>query len=186
MASVNVLHDLTETLLALLRAGLAPLVTSTNVRTATPDDFKNLGDAPTLTVFLYRVGVNAEMRNGPFRVTTDGKRTRPPLPLEVSYLLTPWVKEPAGAYKVAGRVLQTLYDRAELAPADLLGDSWSGDDTVQLILESLPLEDHLRLWDTTELPYRMSLSYTARVIGLDPAEQIVVPPVLTARFGAIP
>ena len=31
------------------------------------------------------------------------------------------------------------------------------------------IEDHLRIWDTTDLPYRLSLTYCARVIGIEPA-----------------
>lgn len=186
MATADVLRDMGDTLVYLLRAGIpGSIVDPANIFVATPDEFKDLNPPakPTITVFLYRVAVNAEMRNGPRRLLSDGKRSRPLLPLELSYLITPWAKETRDEFRLAGRVLQVLYDRAELGPADLQGTSWAPDDSVQLVLESIPLEEHLRIWDTTELPYRLSLTYQARVVGLEPAEAEEVPPVAEAIFG---
>lgn len=185
MARANVLHDLSDTLVFLLKAALSPgLVESGNIMAATPDQFKNLNPPakPTVTVFLYRVGVNPELRNGPRRLRPDGQRTRPLLPLELAYLITPWAKETRDEYRIAGRILQVLYDRAELGPADLQGTAWSADDSVQLVLDPLPLEDQFRLWETADIPYRLSLPYLARVIGLEPGETEEAPPVLEAAF----
>ena len=64
--------------------------------------------------------------------------------------------------------MQGLYDRAELGPAELTGTSWAADDTVQLVLETLTLEEHFCIWDTVDMPYRLSLTYMARIIGLRP------------------
>ena len=75
-----------------------------------------------------------------------------------------------------------LYDRRELGAADLVGTSWEPDDTVQLILESLPLEDHYRIWDANNVAYRLSLTYLARVVGLSATDILVVPPVVDADF----
>ena len=155
-----------------------------NIFAATPDQFENLNPPtkPTVTVFLYRVAINPEMRNGPRRLLGDGQRTRPLLSLELAYLITPWAKETRDEYRIAGRILQVLYDRAELGSADLQGTAWSPDDSVQLILDPLPLEDQFRLWETADIPYRLSLPYLARVIGLEPGEAEELPPVVEAEF----
>jgi hypothetical protein len=185
MASPDVIRDMGDTLLYLLRSGLVGLVDPTRVVVGTPDEFETLGDPaqPTVTVFLYRVGVNPEMRNGPRRLLPDGRTTRPLLPLELCYLITPWARETRDEYRITGRVVQVLYDRAELGPADLQGASWEAGDTVQLILETLPMVDHYRIWDTTDLPYRLSLTYMARVIGIAPIEELTGPPVVEALIG---
>ena len=70
-----------------------------------------------------------------------------------------------------GRILQALYDGAELGTAQLQGNSWETNDSVQLVFDSVPLDDHFRIWETTELPYRLSSTFIARVIGLEPGEQ---------------
>ena len=50
------------------------------------------------------------------------------------------------------------------------------------MLESLPLEDHYRIWDASDVPYRLSLTYVARVVGLSPTEALPAPPVVDAQL----
>jgi hypothetical protein len=99
-------------------------------------------------------------------------------------LITPWAKDPRDEHLMLGTIMQGLYDRAELGVADLTGTSWAVDDTVQLVLETLTLQDHFCIWDTVDMPYRLSLTYMARIIGIAPAEQIVSVPVARAIFAA--
>jgi hypothetical protein len=182
VASADVIRDMGETIVYLLRAGVPPLVNPNDINLSTPDDFESTPNQPTITVFLYRISVNADMRNGPRRVLPDGRVTRPLLPLELRYLITAWARDTRDELQVVGRIMQVLYDHAELGPADLQGTSWESDDTVQLAHETLPIEDHYRVWDTTDVPYRLSLTYLARVIGLAPTVTQQFAPVLEARF----
>lgn len=189
MATADVVRDMGETLLHLLRSGIpAGMVAPDDILVSTPDEFDELSPParPTITVFLYRVAVNPEMRNGPRRLRPNGRMTRPLLPIDLNYLITPWAARTGDEALITGRVLQVLYDRAELGPADLQGPAWSPDDTVQLVLESLTLDDHFRIWETTDLPYRLSLPYTARVVGIEPAEELARPPVVEAWLGRGP
>jgi len=183
MATADVVRDMGETLVFLLRAGI-PSVDPTKIAVATPDEFEGLRDPlkPNITIFLYRIAVNSQMRNEPRRIRPDGTVIRQPLPLELSFLITAWAKDTRDELKIIGRILQVLYDKAELGAADLVGSSWETDDTVQLVLESLPLEDHYRIWDANEVPYRLSLTYLARVIGISPLETTAPAPVVDARF----
>ncbi len=170
--------------MSLLQAGI-PSVDSDRIQIATPDQFAGLRDParPNVTLFMYRIAVNPHMRNAPRRQVGGGRTARQLLPLELSFLVTPWAKDTKDELRIAGRILQTFYDRAELGAANLVGTSWEPDDTMQLVLDSLPLEDHYRIWDAGETPYRLSLTYTARVVGISPTEELVIPPVIDARFG---
>jgi hypothetical protein len=174
---------MSETLLTLLKIGVPPLVNPNDVLLTTPDDFDVSPAQPTVTIFLYRVTVNPEMRNGPRRTLADGRVTRPLLPIELHYLITAWARDTRGELQIIGRIMQVLYERAELGAADLQGGSWERDDSVQLVFESLPMEDHYRVWDTTEVPYRLSLTYMARVIGIAPIEARRYAPVVEAQIG---
>jgi Pvc16 N-terminal domain len=186
MAGPNVVRDMGETLVALLQAALSGIVAPANVRIATPDSFHELEPTPqpTCTIFLYRVAVNSVMRNGPRVVLPGGATSRPLLPIDLSYLITPWGRDPRDEHLMLGNILQALYDRAELGAADLTGTSWAPDDTVQLVLETLTLEEHFCIWDTVDMPYRLSLTYMARIIGIAPADQIVAAPVVRSIFQA--
>jgi len=183
MATADAVRDLADTLVFLLRAGI-PAVDPSKITVATPDEFDALRDPakPNITIFLYRIAVNPEMRNAPRRLRPDGSTQPTPLPLELSFLITAWAKDTRDELKLMGRILQVLYDRRELGAADLVGVSWEPDDTVQLLLESLPLEDHYRIWDANEVPYRLSLTYLARVVGLTSNEVVNEAPVVDAHF----
>jgi len=186
MAGPGVVRDMGETLVALLQAALSGIVASADVRVATPDSFHDLEPTPkpTCTIFLYRVAVNSVMRNGPRVSLGGGVTTRPLLPVDLSYLITPWAKDPRDEHLMLGTILQGLYDHAELGSADLTGASWALDDSVQLVLETLTLEEHFCIWDTVGMPYRLSLTYMARIIGIVSTEQTVAVPVTRAIFQA--
>jgi hypothetical protein len=115
MADANVVRDMSETLAMLLQAASSGIVAPTDVRAATPDNFHDLEPTPwpTCTVFLYGVAVNPVMRNGPRMVLPDGATSQPPLPMDLSYLITPWAEDPRDEDLILGTILQGLYDRAE-------------------------------------------------------------------------
>lgn len=183
MASADAVRDTADTIAFLLRAGI-PALDPTKITVATPDEFESLRDPlkPNVTIFLYRIAVNPQLRNAPRRLLPDGTLRPPPLPLELSFLITAWAKDTRDELRLVGRIMQVLYDHRELGPADLVGTSWDTDDSVQLILESLPLDDHYRIWDANEVAYRLSLTYLARVVGLTAIEAIAAPPVVDATL----
>jgi hypothetical protein len=187
MATADVVHDMGQSLRHVLRASIDTSIVG-EIMLSTPEQFEQLPDTgrTTLTIFLYRVSVGAEMRNMPRRTLPDGRTTRPPLPIELRYLVTPWASTPASEYFMAGHVMRALYDHAELGPPYLVGSSWNSNDSVQIVLEALPIEDHTRIWDTVRKPYRLSLTYLVRVIGIDPDPAFAqnAPPIVNATFGA--
>lgn len=185
MASADVIRDVGRTLVHLIEQGVSGLVPQPKVRVVNPEEFTpSIGNpTPVISVFLYRVGVNAVMRNGPRRVLPSGETTRPLLPLELHYLITPWAQNTDDATRLSGRVLQAMYDHGEVATAELQGTAWSPEDSVQIVFESLPTEEHYRIWDTANMPYRLSLAYMVRVVGVEPTHRAAAPPVAEAVFG---
>jgi hypothetical protein len=126
------------------------------------------------------VGVSAEMRNSGRRLTGSGAAAKPPLPLELRFLITPWAQRVKDMYRLVGAIAQLFHDRAVLNRGDLSGSSWQPDDTVEIVMESLPVEQHYDIWESTDIPYRLSLTYLARIIGIDSALVSGGPPVVSA------
>src|SRR5688500_7232101 len=115
MAKHDVIQDTGETLVNLLRVAAIDGVATGDIFLATPDEFEGLAtrNAPSpasITIFLYRVAVVSELRNAPRRLLPDGGTTRPLLPLELHYLVTPWATATADEHRITGHVLQVLYD----------------------------------------------------------------------------
>ena len=159
---------------------------SVSVELATTQAFPDLKMAskPTITLFLYRCVENPELRNAQRRRLADGTLVRQPLVLELCYLVTPWgvrggtsTANDAAAtqeeHRLLGLIMQCFYDHAEVGRAEL-DDApgtpvWQPTDTMQIVMESLPVEDHYRIWDAGEMSYRLSVTYRVRVLGLDPS-----------------
>ncbi len=171
MATADAIAAFGDTLVKLLQNGLSGLVGSTNIFLSTPSEFKNFApNEPSVTVFLYNVGVIAEFRNVPRR-TTAGTTQQPSLPLKLHFLITPWAPVARDSYAIAGAILALLFEHPVISGGELLGrpGTWAPDDRVEIIFENLPVEDHCDIWDSADVPYRLSLTYAVRGISIDSA-----------------
>jgi Pvc16 N-terminal domain len=123
-----------------------------------------------LSLFLYRVVENGEMKNRPLQPTGSGVYRPPPLSLNLFYLITPLVRDsgqvPDGTdqdHRVLGRVMQVFYDHAILRGSALQGDLGIAAEELRLILHPAPLEDLTKLWSAWMRPYRLSVAYEVKV-----------------------
>jgi hypothetical protein len=180
LAATSAIAFLGDTLVGLLTNGL-PGIT---VLLSTPDEFKDIASKqPAVSIFLYQVTINAESRNLPPRSGISGSTQHPPLPLDLRFLVTPWTKDTRDTYALVGSIVRLFYDNAVLGFSDLQGGSvWDPDDSVEIVLESTPVEQLYDIWEPTEVPYRLSLVYLARVIAIDSAVSSEGPPVAVATF----
>ena len=124
-----------------------------------------------LSMYLYRILENPYLKNR-FRVEgTGGKLRKPPLALDLYYLLTPLMGTPREQMIVLGKTMQILYDRSILEGSDLSGSLEGSDEEVRLILNPVSLEELTRVWQALEVPYRLSVCYIARVVIVDSEQE---------------
>jgi Pvc16 N-terminal domain len=129
-----------------------------------------------VSIFLYRVTPNATRRNDPPRVTPGGYRTLPLLPLDLFYLLTVWGGNAVAQQRLLGWAMRTLQDTPILT-AGMLNegsperDIFRHEETVELVLDPLSLQDMNVIWDLFKLGQpqvlQLSITYVARVVVLD-------------------
>lgn len=120
----------------------------------------------TITLWLYRVSVNEQLRN-------RSRNGQPPVPLHVDlhYLLTAWADTADAEHQLMGWAMRTLHDASILDASFLSPDGlWRPDEVVHLTPEELSNEDMLRLWDSLQPNYRLSYSYVARVVSMEPTQ----------------
>ncbi len=187
MATAGVVSDMSQTLVELLKMGVPSV--AAHVELLTADDFKTYSTKPSVTVFLYHVAINGEMRNKPRRVLADGTISPPGIPIELRYLLTPWAATVVEAHGILGEIIQVLARFAAMTRKDLYpstGGSWHDDDTVQLLPESLPVDEYHDVWEPSDIPYKLSISYMARVFSLDSLLTTAFTPVVSATFTGPP
>ena len=133
-----------------------------------------------LSLYLYRVTMNEHFRNTKRIVDTTRENT--PLSVDLHYLITVWYKRAFPEHTVLAWAMRQLQqhpvlDRSSLSPeAD-----WGAGEFIQVIPAELSTEDIMRIWDALEPPYRLSVSYIARVVRIDPERDAGGLPVVATR-----
>jgi hypothetical protein len=74
--------------------------------------------------------------------------------------------------------LHPLLDASSLSPEP----AWDADEVIQIVPAELSTEDIMRIWDALEPSYRLSASYIARTVRLDPHELPEALPVVATRY----
>ncbi len=135
------------------------------------DDPNAAGAAAVL--FLYRVAVNAELRNAEHQRAPLPPGTTPTLlsgglPLDLYYLLTAGTAQTGGeidALGTLGFAMQNINDLPNLVGSPV------ANETVRLTLDSVTSEEMGRIW--TLFPtanYRTAVIYLASPVWIDPAQ----------------
>jgi len=124
-----------------------------------------------VSLYLYRVGTSSR-RNLPSRLGPNGERYRPPLPIDLYYLLTTWAKTPEKQQRLLGWCLRELGD-TPILPAGLLNhygpepDTFQPHETVELVFEPLSLQDLASLWEPLKPHLQVSATYVARMVTIE-------------------
>ena len=125
--------------------------------------------AVRVIILLYRASMNQHLRNAG-RLTSTGANTVP-LSVDLHYLVSFWAQSAENEQLVLAWTLRQLHHVPVLDSSILGRDAaWDPDEVIQLIPEEIPTEDLMRVWDTLEPDYRLSVSYIARVVRIDPAD----------------
>ena len=126
-----------------------------------------------ISIYLHRITFNTTRRNLPPRQDSDGKRYRPPTPVDLHYLITAWGRSAEEQQGLLGWVIRTLEDTPVL-PAGLLnrfagtrGEVFRGNETVEIVGDILSIQDMFNLWEIAKHNHQASVSYIARMIYLD-------------------
>lgn len=140
-----------------------------------------------VSIFLYRMTPNASRRNDPPRPRPDGRRGLPVLPLDLYYLLTAWGGDAEMQQRLLGWTMRTLQDTPILTagllnsstpppppsspPATAAATIFLPDETVELALDPLSLQDMNVIWDLFKLnqpqALQLSVTYVARMVVIE-------------------
>lgn len=125
-----------------------------------------------ISLFLYRITQNSVSSNRPpGRLNPDGIRQKPPLPLDLHFLLTAWAKNANLQQKIAGWMLRKLED-TPILNASLLNQRYPGvfqsDESVEVLLEPLSAQELFGFWEgITRSTYQISVAYLARRVCIE-------------------
>lgn len=124
-------------------------------------------DQPCLSLFLYHVTENSDMKNRPLERLDDRFLRYPPLCLNLSYLITPLTSNGDNDHKLLGKTMQILYDNAVVKGSALEGSLQNTAEELRIALHSMTLEEISKLWGALSRPYHLSVAYEVKVIYID-------------------
>jgi hypothetical protein len=181
MANVFATHSVGNSLVTYLRnAYPEPL------RTDHPMDFRlissgELAEGPdprnALSLFLFRITQSEFLRGRPR--PNDRSDAGAPLSIDLHYLLTVWADTALVEHTVLSWALLQLQMHPVLDSSSLSTEAgWNPGDIVHMIPAELSNEELMRIWDLLLPKYRLSVSYTARVVRIDRDPETGGPPVV--------
>jgi len=169
MADYTVLSEVGESIVAVLWEEMQadpqinPLIDSADrISLESPADLEG-NDTVRLSIYLYRIVEDAHSKNRPPINDGRGQLHKPPLALDLYYLVTPLLGLPREQQIVLGKTMQVLYDRSTLEGTDLVGSLNTSGEVVRVILNPVTLEETTRVWQALEMSYRLSVCYVVRV-----------------------
>jgi hypothetical protein len=124
-----------------------------------------------ISLYLYRVTVNAN-RNLPPYLGADGRRYRPPIPLDVHFLVTAWAETAVRQQRMLGFAIRTIED-TPILPSGVLNQHspepnvFRPEESVELVYEMLSVQDVGYIWDVAQTKEQPSAPYVARMVTIE-------------------
>jgi hypothetical protein len=167
-------------------------VSAAEVSLLNPDEM-NAAGITGLSVWLYRVVRDEQLLNQPPVRVAPGAIRPTPLPVRLHYLIAPLIGGDGGTvpietrHHVLGAVLQCFYDRPLISGAGLSGDLAGTTAEIAVRLESPPMDELARIWDTLDSGYTLSLSYEVSIVAIETVRpDMLVSPVRVSEPGVGP
>jgi len=120
--------------------------------------------ANRLSLWLYEVSENEFVKNQPFQREGNVDHRSPPLPLNLSYLVTPFGPSGDADHLLLGKTMQVLYDNAITLLRDPVADVF---EELRIVLARLTLDELAAVWEALREPYRLSVAYQVRIARID-------------------
>jgi transcriptional regulator of nitric oxide reductase len=152
--------------------------------------FTDLG----VSIYFYRVSYNPTRRKIALRRRPTGERFKPSVPLDLHFLVTAWARTPEQQWALLAWTIRAFEDTSVL-PAGLLNQNagsgtgvtqpnvFSEDESVELVAETLSLQEMVSVWEIAKSNQQPSVSIVARSVLIDSAVEVAgLEPLQTRGF----
>ena len=142
----------------------------------------DINESTHITLYLYRTTVNEHSHQT--RRAAAPTDSFVPIGLNLHYLLTAWAANPLDEQVTLAWAIRQLHQCPVLDASSLSPEAgWGSDEVIQIIPAELTTEDVMRIWDALDPAYRISVSYVARLVRLDPDQDTEqFRPVVAGRY----
>ena len=121
-------------------------------------------ESAQVSVFLYNITELSSMRN---QQQTTPNPSKPPLYLNLHYLITPLTLNVENDQIVLGKIMQLFSETPVLRGSDLQGSLSETGDDLRITLDALAADDLNKLWTMFSTPYKLCVSYTVYPVRIE-------------------
>ena len=175
MSDYTAIADVGETLVELLKGNLQGLIPEDSIALVSPGEIEGK-DNIRLSLFLYQVSENIDLRNMDMENMGPSKLKAPPLALDLCYMLTAYpspgiqdrTERTGEEHSILGRAMQVLHDNSVLAGSVLRGSLSANNTELRVIGTSLNLDDLTKIWSTFgDKSFRPSACYQVTPVRIE-------------------
>jgi hypothetical protein len=135
-----------------------------------------------LSLFLYRVLENSDMKNRNPELKNGKSVQYPPLFLNFFYLITPLTNSAENNHYLLAKAMRILHDNGIVKGSLLQGVLENTAEELRIIFHPLSMEDMTKLWSSFLRPYHLSAAYEVKVVAIDSERTIESETVLRQRI----
>lgn len=140
-----------------------------------------------LTVYLYDIKENEEMRE-PGMVFYDASHLQqPPMYLNLYYMITAFSE--GGVHyrqeeeqRILGKVMQVLYDNPVLDSETLQPTESAAEFDFRILYQNMSMEEKTKIWNQAGMPYKLSLFYMVAPVALNSSHKMEISRVKEIRI----
>ncbi|MDD3246403.1 MAG: DUF4255 domain-containing protein [Methanosarcina sp.] len=179
MSDYTAIADVGETLVELLRGNMQGLIPADSIALVSPGEIEGK-DNIRLSLFLYQVNENINLRNMEMENMGPSRLKAPPLALDLDYMLTSYpspgiqdrTERTEEEHSILGRAMQVMHDNSVLAGSVLKGSLSAHDIELHVAVTSLSLDDMSKIWSTfKEKSFRPSVCYQVTPVKIESSRE---------------
>jgi hypothetical protein len=159
MGDSTIIKSVGRKLIDMLKSGLSSMPGLT-VADVTLDSPSVLRSGNILSVFLYRVDIDDANRKNTSAPSPSEAPVRPPLALNLYYLVTPIAEQAEDAHLLLNAAMEILNNTPVVQVESL---PTLPQRTLEIASNPLSLDEITRLWLALVTPYRLAMSYVVKV-----------------------
>ena len=174
MSNFTVVHDISDTILKILKNDMYGLIPMDRITLSSPAEIE-ADTSPHLSFFLYQIVENPYLKNQPFHKNNHKTLRLPPLSLNLFYLLTAHAQNRESEQRILGRAMQIIYDHSIISGSLLQGDLIGTFDKLEIVLHPLTIDDMNKLWNMFgNKAYKLSIMYKVSTAMIDSTREIEI------------
>ena len=185
MANYNIVSDISDALVKLLREGMVPEIipNSEGIGVCHPSDKGDL----SLGIYLYDIKRNIDIIDNDMVPVGTSKQRSPSSYLDLYYMITAYSTSDIKfrsieEAKILGRAIQLL-EGTSLLKGEVFGNSFSElKYPPKIEMLDLESEERRRIWNMTDTPYKLSLFYKVYPVEIESVKIKSITRVVEADF----